>query len=199
MKNTTRMRKSDFKEFIKEFKENESLMLTISEPHIRLKKFTIEGKNLEPIINEIIRLVNGYVFGKNKHYEFLKGIVVEENKFFRPHYHIIFKKPIGMEFDSFKRKLEQIAKRLCDENFELDLSDSNFSTRMKERLSKPCYDKFAKVTNGHGNLDGYLTKQNAFFYILQERGFKRERDILEFKVNRYYDGHHFGDFANNYI
>jgi hypothetical protein len=104
-----------------------------------------------------------------------------------------------MEFDIFKKKLNQLVEKLCDENFELDLRESNFSTRMKERLSRPCYNKFAKVDDVYGNLDGYLTKQNAFYYLLQERGFKRERDILEIKINKSYDGHHFGDFVNNYI
>ncbi|SFI39932.1 hypothetical protein [Nitrosomonas sp. Nm34] len=199
MKKTTKFYKSDIRKFINKFKENDSLMLTISEPHIRLKKFAIEGITLEPIIDEIIRLVNRFVFGKNKKYESLKGIVVEENMYFHPHYHIILKKPEGMEFDPFKRKLEQIAERLCEKDFILDLSGSNISSKTKERLSKPCYDKFAKVTEVHGNLDNYLTKQGAFYYILQGREFKRERDILELRVNIFFDSHHFGDFANNYV
>jgi hypothetical protein len=79
LQRTTRIDKTDISNLINGFDGNESLMLTISEPHIRLGRLAIEGRNLEPIINEIIRLVNRYVFGKYKKYESLNGIVIEEN------------------------------------------------------------------------------------------------------------------------
>ena len=50
--------KSKFKSWINQLFDNESLMLTISEPHQKLSRLTLEKSNLEVIISEIINIVN---------------------------------------------------------------------------------------------------------------------------------------------
>ncbi len=87
------IRKVILKEWIEEFTEDNSLMLTISEPHVRIHRLLANGNNLEPVIDKIIKLVNKYVFGKHKRFESLQGIVIEEDPLFQPHYHILLKKP----------------------------------------------------------------------------------------------------------
>lgn len=56
-------------------------MPTISEPHVRIHRLLANGNNLEPLIDQIIILINKYVFGKHKRFESLQGIVIEENPF----------------------------------------------------------------------------------------------------------------------
>lgn len=179
---------SELIHWINKFNRNgSSLMLTISEPHKRLGRYAIEGGNLEPIIDEAIRLINARVFGKNRRFQSLNGLVVEENQYFRPHYHILLSKPEHMEFDIFKKRLSSIANLMCNENFEFDLSKSNFSQKTKKRISKPCYERYAIVTDYHENLASYLTKELQFanYYILQGRGFNRVEDKLNLKVIKY--------------
>ncbi len=177
---------SEMTQWINEFNHNGSLMLTISEPHKRLKRYAIDGTNLEPIIAEIIRLSNASVFTKNKRHESLDGLIVEESPRFRPHYHILFSKPEKMEFDVFRKRLSRIANLMCNENFKFDLSKSNFSQKTKEIISKPCYDRYAKVSDYHENSASYLTKELGFanYYMLQGRGFNRENDKLTLKVTK---------------
>jgi hypothetical protein len=177
--------KRELVDWINEFNNDEVLMLTISEPHAKLHNLTIDGIYLEPVIDAIIKLVNRFVFGKNKKFEALNGIVIEENFLLRPHYHILLYKPVNMNFENFKHKLEQISARLCEENFQLDLRDSNLSQYIQKSLSKPCYDKFARVTEVHGNIGSYLTKKtvSSKYYILQGRKFNRANDCLDLKIN----------------
>lgn len=179
---------SEMIQWINEFNHNGSLMLTISEPHKRLKGYAIEGTNLEPIIAQIIKLSNASVFKKNIRHESLDGLIVEESPHFRPHYHILFSKPEKIEFDVFKKRLSSIANLMCNENFKFDLSKSNFSQKTKERISKPCYDGYAKVSDYHENLASYLTKDLGFanYYMLQGRGFSREKDKLALRVTKYF-------------
>jgi hypothetical protein len=158
-------------------------MLTISEPHAKIKRVLANGNNLEPVIDQIIKFVNRYVFGKHKRFEFIKGLIVEENPDTQPHYHILLKRPESMDFNVFKYKMEQASNRLCLDNFRLDLSDSNLSSRLKDALSMPCYDAFSKVTEVHKNIGSYLTKERANYYVLQGRKFSRRTDCLDLRVN----------------
>jgi len=180
-------------DWINIFNNDEVLMLTISEPHAKLHNLVNDGIYLEPVIDAIIKLVNRFVFGKNKKFEALNGIVIEENSLLKPHYHILLYKPVNMNFENFKHKLEQISARLCEENFQLDLRDSNLSQDIKKSLSKPCYNKFARVTEVHENIGSYLTKRtiNSKYYILQGREFSRKNDYLDLKINPY-------GYSNNY-
>ena len=102
-------------------------------------------------------------------------------------------KPVNMNFEKFKYKLEQISARLCKESFQLDLRDSNLPQNIEESLSKPCYNKFARVTEVHENIGSYLTKKtvSSKYYILQGRKFSRTNDCLDLKINP--DNH-----SNNY-
>ena len=175
--------KVTLKEWIGEFTKYDSLMLTISEPHARIHRLLANGNNLEPLIDQIIKLINRYIFGNHKRFESLQGIVIEEHSLFQPHYHILLKKPEFMEFDVFKYKTEQVSNRLCSENFKFDLNDSNLSNGIKNTLSMPCYDAFSKVTEVHENIGSYLTKERANYYLLQGRKFCRKDDCLNLRVN----------------
>lgn len=187
MESKIKITQSEMDQWINKFNRGGLLMLTISRPHSKLRSYAIRGENLEPIIDEIIRLVNACVFGKNRRFEVLDGLVIEEKQYLYPHYHIIFSKPADMVFNIFKKRMCSIANLMCNENFIFDLSRSNFSQKTKDRLSKPCFDKFAMVTDYHENLANYLTKelQHANYYILQSRGFNRERDKLALNVIKY--------------
>lgn len=177
------IRKAILKEWIEEFNEGNSLMLTISEPHARIHRLLAHGNNLEPVIDKIIKLINRYVFGKHKRFESLQGIVFEKDPFIQPHYHILIKRPDSMEFDVFKDKLEKVTNRLCSEDFRLDLSDSTLNPKIKNALSMPCYNSFAKVTEVHERIGSYLTKERANYYLLQGRKFSRKDDNLNLWVN----------------
>lgn len=177
--------KSSLKKWINRYFDNESLMLTISKPHQKLSRLTFEKSNLEVIISEIINIVNRYVFGKNKRFEFLEGIIVEENIHGRPHYHILLHKPEKMDFDRFMNKLGKVERLLCNEDSQLNLSKYNLTTRMQDLLSKPCYGSFAKVSQIHDNLAGYLTKTISNYYFLQGRAFDRANDKLDLYVDFY--------------
>ena len=183
MNNFIQIEKYELQQWIEELTQYNSLMLTISEPHAKIKRVLANGNNLEPVIDQIIKFVNRYVFGKHKRFEFLKGLIVEENKFFSPHFHILFYKPESMDFNVFKYKMEQASNRLCLDNFRLDLSDSNLSSRLKDVLSMPCYDAFSKVTEVHKNIGSYLTKKRANYYLLQGRKYSRKDDCLDLRVN----------------
>ena len=183
MNNFIQIEKYELQQWIEELTQYNSLMLTISEPHAKIKRVLANGNNLEPVIDQIIKFVNRYVFGKHKRFEFLKGLIVEENKFFSPHFHILFYKPESMDFNVFKYKMEQASNRLCLDNFRLDLSDSNLSSRLKDVLSMPCYDAFSKVTEVHENIGSYLTKKRANYYLLQGRKYSRKDDCLDLRVN----------------
>jgi hypothetical protein len=183
MNNYIQIEKYKLQQWIEELTQYNSLMLTISEPHAKIKRVLANGNNLEPVIDQIIKFVNRYVFGKHKRFEFLKGLIVEENKFFSPHFHILFYKPESMDFNVFKYKMEQASNRLCSEDFKFDLSDSNLSNDIKNTLSSPCYNKFSKVTEIHENIGSYLTKDMANYYIINGRKFNRKNDHLELWVN----------------
>ena len=183
MNNFIQIEKYELQQWIEELTQYNSLMLTISEPHAKIKRVLANGNNLEPVIDQIIKFVNRYVFGKHKRFEFIKGLIVEENKFFSPHFHILFYKPESMDFNVFKYKMEQASNRLCLDNFRLDLSDSNLSSRLKDVLSMPCYDAFSKVTEVHENIGSYLTKKRANYYLLQGRKYSRKDDCLDLRVN----------------
>lgn len=177
--------KSIFKRWINQFFDKELLMLTISEPHQKLSKLTSEKSNLEVIISEIINIVNRYVFGKNKRFEYIRGIIVEENIHGRPHYHILLLKPEEMDFERFKNKLEKVERLLCNENSQLNLNKYSLTTSIRNLLSQPCYDSFAKVSKFHNKLASYLSKTVSNYYILQGRAFNRTNDNLNLYVDFY--------------
>jgi len=183
MNNYIQIEKYKLQQWIEELTQYNSLMLTISEPHAKIKRVLANGNNLEPVIDQIIKFVNRYVFGKHKRFEFIKGLIVEENPDTQPHYHILLKRPESMELNKFKYKMEQASNRLCLDNFRLDLSDSNLSSRLKDVLSMPCYDAFSKVTEVHENIGSYLTKKRANYYLLQGRKYSRKDDCLDLRVN----------------
>lgn len=183
MINKIHIAKYKIQEWIEKFDQDKVLMLSISEPHIRINRLIANGNNLEPVIDQIIKLVNRYVFGKHKKFESLNGIIVEENPIIQPHYHILFCKPDNMEFDVFKRKMEQVSIRLCSEDFKLDLRESNLSTSIKNTLSMPCYSTYSKATEVHENIGSYLTKGLAKYYILNGRKFSRKDNDLDLWVN----------------
>lgn len=183
MNKQLRIDKSQIRGWINKFDKQEILMLTISEPHARINRLLANGDNLEPVIDQIIKLINRYIFGKHKRFEALNGILIEEDPLFQPHYHILFNKPESMEFNVFKYKMEQASNRLCLDNFRLDLSDSNLNHKIKNTLSTPCYDTFCKVTEVHENIGSYLTKSRANYYVLQGRKFSRKDDCLNLWVN----------------
>jgi len=177
--------KSVFKRWINRYFDNETLMLTISEPHQKLSKLTLEKSNLEVIISDILNIVNRYVFGKNKRFEYLRGIIVEENIHGRPHYHILLHKPEKMDFDRFVIKLEKVERLLCNENSQLNLHKYSLTASIRNLLSQPCYDSYAKVSKFHNKLASYLSKTVSNYYILQGRAFSRTNDNLDLYVDFY--------------
>jgi len=191
MNNYIKIEKTKLQQRIEKFDQDSSLMLSISEPHIRIKRLIANGDNLEPVIDQIIKLVNRYVFGKHKKFESLKGIIVEENPIIQPHYHFLLCKPDYMEFNVFKRKMEQVSTRLCSEDFKLDLRDSNLSNSLKNTLSTPCYNTYSKATEIHENIGSYLTKGIANYYILDGRKFSRKDECLNLWVS-------YGNGSNQY-
>ena len=144
-------------------------MLTISEPHAKLHHLNLEQRHLEPLVDRIIELASKFVFGKHKRFEALQGVMVCENPKSSPHFHIVFKKPEGIDRAKFKDKLVKLESRLCNEKFRIDLSDSNLPTVLKEQLSTPCYGDFVRVTDTHENTGSYLTKEYANYYLLDGR------------------------------
>ena len=118
--------KTEYSNWIKNISVD-SLMLTISEPHIKTKHLELTVKDMEPIISKIISMANSAAFGKDKHFEFLKGIIVCENvkeEKEQPHFHIILNKPQHLNFGKFQEKITKVSTSLCDKNFKFDLSDS---------------------------------------------------------------------------
>ena len=183
MNKQLRINKSQIIKWLNKYDKNDLLMLTISEPHARINRSLAHGDNLEPVIDQIIKFINGYVFGKHKKFVSLNGIVIEENPLIRPHYHILLIRPESMEFNVFKYKMERASNRLCSENFKFDLSDSNLNYKIKNAFSMPGYDTFCKVTEVHENIGSYLTKSRANYYVLQGRKFSRKDDCLDLRVN----------------
>lgn len=161
-----------------------SLMLTISEPHAKTHNLDLSLTNLEPIVSDIIKLANSFVFGKHKRFIFLKGIIVCENlKKEIPHFHVVFMKPENIDFDIFKSKLEKIAHKLCKEEFVFDLKHTYLCSKKKYLLSQPCYEKFVKVSNSHENIGRYLTKSwDASYFILNDRAVNFEKDKIDLFV-----------------
>jgi hypothetical protein len=183
--------KEELKEWIQKMSQD-SLMLTIARPHakaLNLKTngadlIKIEETHMQHVIDRIINLSSRYVYGTNKKFEFLKGLVVQEGGIFNPHYHIIFQKPEAMEFQRFKDKLTRLAVKFCDPNFEFDLTDAPLPNSIRKVLSKPAYKDFARVTDCHTNTGGYLTKlYSAKYYVLQARGFDMKQGRIEVYVD----------------
>ena len=160
--------KENFSGWVLEIAEN-SLMLTISEPHAKTKHLNLTVDNMQSIVSKIISMANHSVFTKNKHFEFLRGVVVCENFKKQPHFHILFKKPDEISFEKFEQRLIKVANKLCNPDFKFDLSHTYLQWKAKFLLATPCYDKFAKVSNTHEFTGTYLTKQFAYYYVLTDR------------------------------
>lgn len=160
--------RTDYSNWIKNI-SIDSLMLTISEPHIKTKHLKLTVMDMEPIISKIIDMANSATFGKYKHYEFLRGIIVCENVTKEPHFHIILNRPQHLEFDKFNEKITKVSTKLCDKNFKFDLRDSYLKSDVKYFLTTPCYEGFAKTTIAHERLGRYLTDEYAFYYFLENR------------------------------
>lgn len=180
------MNQIDLAEWIQEA-SRDGLMLTISRPHARADHLAIESTHMEPIISRIVGLANRFVFGKHKRFDFLKGIVVQEGGRLFPHFHIAFQKPVAMDIDTFQHKLSQLATRLCDPDFEFDLSDSYLSKAYQRALTKPGFPTFARVSPVHERLGGYLTAECAKYFQIHDRSFNLQRDQIQIYV----------DFHNN--
>lgn len=147
----------------------DGVMLTISEPHAKLHHLNLEQWHMESIVDRIIELASKFVFGKHKRFEALQGIMVCENPKFRPHFHIVFKKPEGMDRAKFKDKLVKLATRLCDPDFVFNFLDAKSPYQLTTAMATPCYDTFVKVTDTHENTGKYLTKEYAHYYLLNGR------------------------------
>ena len=163
---------------------DQALMLTIAKPHAKALNLRLDDSHLQHLLRRIIEMANHRVFGRDKRYEFMRGLVVMEQSPLHPHFHIVFRKPEAMEFETFKRRLGNFADRLCDPDFELDLSDAPLHPCMRKALSRPCYPAFAKLTDTHANTGAYLTKQfKARYYALNGRRLSIYDDRLEVLIN----------------
>ena len=114
-------------------------------------------------------MANSAAFGKHKHFEFLRGIIVCESVKKEPHFHIILNRPQHLDFDTFNEKLTKVSTRLCDENFKFDLGDSYLTSINQYFLTTPCYKDFAKTSIAHDGLGEYLTKEYSYYYFLENR------------------------------
>jgi hypothetical protein len=163
----------------------DGLMLTISRPHAKANHLQVEAIHMEPIIANIVRLANQFVFGKHKRFEYLKGMVVCEHWPLFPHFHIVFQKPVQMELDAFEFKLTQLATRLDDPNFKFDVTGQCrfFDPSIHKMLTTPCYPGFVHVSRAHERLGAYLTAEHAKYFLLCERGFSLDRDRLDVFVD----------------
>ncbi len=161
----------------------DGMMLTISRLSARFKRLTIEDRHMEPIVSRIIELANKAVFGKHKHVEYLRGIVVSEGCQVRPHYHIVFSKPEDMDPLWLRTKLKQLEPSLCDVNFKFDLAHSGFSRMFCSALSNPCYPDFVRFTDTHERTGDYLTKQPSRYYVLSHRGLNIKDDLHDLYVD----------------
>lgn len=157
-----------YSNWIKSLSED-SLMLTISEPHAKTKHLNLTVKDMEPILSKIIGMANSATFGKYKHFEFLRGLIVCENVDKQPHFHIVLNRPKNIEFDKFNKRITKVANKLCDKDFKFDLSESYLPSKTRYFLSTPCYEGFAKTTVAHEGLGKYLTEEYAFYYVLEDR------------------------------
>lgn len=174
--------KAEMAEWIKDI-SNDGVMMTISEPHARSKYLNLELSHMEPVVNRIIELASKSVFGKHKRFDALNGIIVCEHVKSQPHFHIIFQKPVDKEFEIFKSKLTKLADRLCDSRFEFNLTDSYLPARVKKALTKPCYDRFVRVTNAHECTGSYLTKEYAHYYLLDGRKLVMKESQIDLYVD----------------
>ena len=163
----------------------DGVMLTISEPHAKLKRLNLEQRHMEPIVSRIIELANRAVFGKHKRFEALQGLMVCENPKFRPHFHIILKKPEGMDKVKFKEKLVKLAKRLCNPEFVFNFSNTSSPYQLTTAIATPCYEGFVKATDAHENSGNYLTKEYAHYYLLNGRGFVMKDSKIDLFVDFY--------------
>lgn len=170
-------------EWIQEIGEG-SYMLTISKVHAKAQHLKLTLEDLEPTISKIIYLTNGFVFGKHKHFEFLKGVIVCEHFNTEPHFHIIFQKPNKFDSFEFNKKLQKASKRLCDEKFEFNLNDSYLPAKTRYFLSHPCYPDFVKVSNFHMGLGLYLTKKvDTCYFLLTDRKVVFKRDLINVRID----------------
>lgn len=160
--------RAEYAKWIDDISES-CLMLTISKPHAKTLHLNLQLEDMEPLISKIITLANSFVFGKYKHFDYLKGIVVAENLRLNPHFHILFKKPKNIDFDKFESKLTKLANKICDEKFKFDFTNSYLKSEVKYLLSNPGYCKFAFVSNVHIFTGNYLTKSYATYYVLSDR------------------------------
>ncbi|ABB73422.1 hypothetical protein SAMN05216403_13224 [Nitrosospira multiformis ATCC 25196] len=180
----TIINKEEVADWIREVGTN-GVMLTISEPHAKLKYLNLEQAHMEPIVSRIIELASKVVYGKHKRFEALEGLVVCESPIFRPHFHIVFKKPETIDKVKFKDKLTKLAIRLCNKKFRFDLSDSNLPEGLKKVMAFPCYDRFVEVTNTHKNTGSYLTKEHANYYLLTGRKLVLKDSKIELSMKLY--------------
>ena len=191
MKNRVNISSKEMASWINDIGEN-SLMLTISELHARCSTTKLDLNDLEPIVSDIINTANKMVFGKNKHFEFLKGIVVQEfgskesnkNKYQNPHFHILFEKPETLDFKTFESKLLKVEEKYSDKDYGFYLTNTPLSEWKKGILVSPCYDRFVKITETHPNTGRYLTKSyKSRFFILNGRGI----NFKENEIKVYFD------------
>ena len=160
--------KTEYSNWIKNISVD-SLMLTISKPHAKTNHLNLTVKDMEPIVSKIITMANSAAFGKHKHFEFLKGMIICESVEKHPHFHILLNKPEHLEFDKFNEKISKVSTRLCDEKFKFDLQNSYLKSDVKYFLSTPCYDRFAKTTITHDSLGKYLSEEYSYYYVLENR------------------------------
>jgi hypothetical protein len=184
MNKKIRINKKELADWIRDFGTG-GVMLSISEPHARSGYLNLEQWHMEPIVSYIIELASKQVFGKHKRFEALQGVMVCESPMSRPHFHIVFKKPEGMDRARFKDKLEKLATKLCDESFEFNLSNSTLPDGLKKVLATPCYDNFVKATDAHENSGSYLTKEYAHYYLLNGRKLVMEDSKINLFVDFY--------------
>lgn len=157
----------------------ESYMLTISKVHAKALHLKPTLKELEPIVSKIIALSNSFVFGKHKHFDCLKGVIICEHFDTEPHFHIMFQKPAKFESFEFCKKLQKVANKLCDEEFEFNFNDSYLPSKSRYFLSQPCYPDFVKVSIFHVGLGQYLTKKiDTCYFLLSDRKVDFTRDLL---------------------
>lgn len=197
---TLTINKNDLAQWIRDASVD-GLMLTISRPHAKLNHLPdeeqkaaakmvmkkIEAIHMEPIVSQIVTLANQYVFGKNKHFDYLKGLVTCQHWHQFPHFHITFQKPIKMDFDVFEKKLTQLATRLDKESFTFKFKGRcrYYDPLIYKTLMRPCYPGFVHVSRGHEGLGRYLTREHAKYFILAGRDFNLDRDRLDVFVDFY--------------
>jgi len=139
---------------------DDAVHVTISRPIANIPVNRINDIHCEVIASKAIEYINFRVLGSKDQDKFIRGVVVQERckESFFPHFHIQLICPDGMPMETFLRRLERAACRLCDRRFTFDLESSPVAYSLRPKYESCSGPGFVHVSNCHDGIPSYLTK-----------------------------------------